>query len=288
MPTLAWSDLYKGHTPNLDKLLDDSAVAALSVRDVVRTTSPADGYAALGAGTRARGVPQSGQVLEPDEDFFGVPAGAVFRRNTGAEPGGGVVSLAQPANTRLNDRLHFDAEIGALGQALEDAGVPRAVVANADGRFALGSPTFDREAGSAMVDASGVVPDGNVSRALIEEDPLAPFGVHYDEAAVIESFTRVWAKGGVVLVEGSDLARVDRYRSNATRASRSGSAATRWPTPTSWWASCSAGSTSPATRCSWWAPYHSSSGSHLTVAGLHAPGVRPGCSAPRAPGGPGS
>ena len=60
-----------------------------------------------------------------------------------------MVSLAQPANTRRNDRLHFDAEVGALGQALEDAGVPRAVVANADGRFALGSPTFDREAGSA-------------------------------------------------------------------------------------------------------------------------------------------
>ena len=276
MPTLAWSDLYRGRTPNLDQLLDDSAVAALSVRDVVRTTSPADGYAAISAGTRARGVAQSGQVLEPDEDFFGVPAGSVFRRNTGAAPGGGVVSLAQPANTRLNDGLSFDAEVGALGQALEDAGVPRAVVANADGRFALGSPTFDREAGGALVDRAGVVPDGNVSRALIEEDPLAPFGVHYDEAAVVSSFERVWAKGGVVMVEGSDLARVDRYRLNATPAQQArlrGDALAN----TDELVGELLRSVDP-TRDSVLVigPYHSSAGSHLTVAALHRPGVQPG------------
>ena len=276
MPTLAWSDLYEGRTPNLDGLLDGSAVAALSVRDVVRTTSPSDGYAAFGAGTRARGVDSSGQVLEPDEDFFGVPAGSVFRRNTGAEPGGGLVSLAQPLVTRRNNRLNFDAEVGALGQALGDAGVPRAVIANADGRFALGSPTFDREAGSALADRSGVVPAGRVSRSLIVEDPLAPFGVHYDEAAVVAAFDGVWDDGGVVLVEGSDLARVDRYRLLATPQQQARLRGDALANTDELVGELLARVDLERDAVLVVGPYHSGSGSHLTVAGLHAPGIDPG------------
>ena len=49
--------------------------------------TPATATPAISAGTRARGVPESGQVLEPDEDFFGVPAESVFRRNTGEVAG---------------------------------------------------------------------------------------------------------------------------------------------------------------------------------------------------------
>jgi hypothetical protein len=276
MPTLGWSDLYRGRTPNLDRLLDGSAVAALSVRDVVRTTSPADGYAAFSAGTRARGTGSSGQVLEPDEDFFGVPAGEVFRRNTGAAPGGGVVSLAQPQVLRRNDRLHFDAEVGALGQALEDAGVPRAVIANADGRFALGSPTFDREGGSALVDRDGVVPDGRVSRDLIVEDPFAPFGVRYELSAVLGAFDSVWDRGGVVMVEASDLARADRYRSMATPAQQVRLRNDALIATDRLVAELLGRVDLERDTVLVVGPYHSTAGSHLTVAGLHAPGVAPG------------
>ena len=73
-------------------------------------------------------------MLEPDEDFFGTPAGAVFARNTGvARVGRGLLAFGFPALVSRNDRLDYGAEIGALGQALADAGVPRAVIANADG-----------------------------------------------------------------------------------------------------------------------------------------------------------
>lgn len=216
LPTLRWADLHAGDTPNLDRLLDDSAVASLAPRVIDRVTSAADGYATLSAGTRARGVAASGQVLEPEEDFFGVPASSVFRRNTGEPAGPGLVSLASPAIVARNARLHYDAEIGALGQALADAGVNRAVIANADGRYALGSPTFDRAAGTSLVDHDGVVPGGAVSADLVVEDPLAPFGVAYAPTAVLAAFDAAWPRGGVVLVEGSDLARADRYRPLAT------------------------------------------------------------------------
>ena len=63
-----------------------------------------------------------------------------------------------------------------------------------------------------------------MSGELIKEDPLAPFGVSYDQEAVLAAFDTAWTAGGVVLVEGSDLARADRYRPLAT-TSTAGAAA---------------------------------------------------------------
>ena len=146
LPALAWEEVYAGHTPAIDALLDDSAVGALSVRDVLPVTDAGDGYATVSAGTRARGALADGQVLEPDEDFFGTPAGAVFRRNTGVNATTGLVAFGYPALVRRNDRLDYDAEVGALGEALAAASMPRAVIANADGQGMLEGPEFTRTA----------------------------------------------------------------------------------------------------------------------------------------------
>ena len=40
LPGLSWDEVYQGDTPNIDALLDESAVAAMSVRDVLRRTRP--------------------------------------------------------------------------------------------------------------------------------------------------------------------------------------------------------------------------------------------------------
>ena len=53
LPALAWEGLYQGDTPALDALLDESAVAAMSVRDVLPVTDAGDGYATVSAGSRA-------------------------------------------------------------------------------------------------------------------------------------------------------------------------------------------------------------------------------------------
>lgn len=271
MPTLGWADLHRGNTPNLDALVDESATGVLSVRNVVRRTDPGDGYAAISAGTRARGVTESGQVLEPDEDFFGVPAGSVFRRNTGDEPGPGMVVLPFPAIVGRNATLDYDAEVGALGQALSDAGVPRAVIANADGRYALGAPTFDRHAGIALADERGAVPAGAVASRLLQEDPLAPFGVSYDPTAVVSAFGPVWDAGGVVLVEGSDLARADRYRSLATPEQRARLRTEALRRTDQLVGELLAEVDPQRDSVLLVGPYHSSAQPHLTVAALRTP-----------------
>jgi len=61
------------------------------------------------------------------------------------------------------------------------------------------------------MDAKGRVPDGSVSNDLLEPDPHAPFGLRTDNDAAYRAFSDAWQRGGVVMVEGSDLLRADLY-----------------------------------------------------------------------------
>jgi hypothetical protein len=276
LPALAWEELYQGDTPVLDSLVDESAVASLSVRDVLPVTTAGDGYAAMSAGTRARGVFGDGQVLEPDEDYFGTPAGAVFERNTGHTEPDGLLAFGFPALDKRNQNLDYGAEIGALGQALADAGVPRAAIANADGDGLLEGPAHQRTAAVSLIDRQGVVPAGAVSSRLLEDDERAPFGVRLAPDAVRAAFERTWRAGGVVLVEGSDLARAERYAPVVSPDLRD---ELRRDTLRSTDALVGEllASVDPSTDSVLVVgPYHRESTTHLTVAALRAPGVEPG------------
>ena len=167
-----------GDTPNLDALLDESAVASLSVRGVVPPHDAGDAYATISAGTRARGVLGSGQVFEPDEDFFGVPAGSVFRRNTGRRRRRRAGQPGPPGAGRQERGLDYDAEIGALGEALgARRRAPRGDRQRRRARCARVRPPSTGRPAIALIDLDGVVPAGAVSGELLTEDPLAPFGV---------------------------------------------------------------------------------------------------------------
>jgi hypothetical protein len=276
LPTLGWDELYRGDTPALDALLDGSAVAAMSVRDVLPETDAGDGYATLSAGTRARGVPTIGQVLEPTEAYRDSSAAAVFARESGLRADTGLLALGFRELVRLNSGLEYDAEVGALGQALADAGVPRAAIANADGVDLLDPRTRNRAAGVALVDEQGTVPAGAVDDRLLEAAPDAPFGVQLDRDAVAAAFEMAWDAGGVVLVEGSDLARVDRYLPLVapTRRVELRRAAVR---ATDELVASLLGSVDEARDAVVVvSPYHAASSIHLTVAGVRAPGVEPG------------
>ena len=108
----------------------------------------------------------------------------------------------------------YDPTIGALGDTLEQAKVPRAVIANGDGaQPVVDDPLqpYQRAAVNALMGSDGRVPAGSVSDDLLEPDPHAPFGLRTDNDAAYRAFSDAWQQGGVVLVEGSDLLRADLY-----------------------------------------------------------------------------
>jgi hypothetical protein len=226
VPGLTWEDIDKNYDdiPNLAALLDDSAVADLATRTITRRVTVADGYSTLNAGTRAVGAGglADGEAFEIDERFGLDTAGRVFERRTGERARRGIVALSIAEIVEENDAELYDAEVGALGDALAAAGHPRAVIGNADGEQPPGSEatSYRRTVVEGLMGSDGVVPAGRVGPDLLVEDPGAPFGLRLDNEAVGEAFADAWAPGAVVLVEASDLVREDAYRSFATSEER--------------------------------------------------------------------
>ncbi len=223
VPHVAWSDLGRGDTPHLDALLDDSAIGNLAVRGVRRRTTTGEGYATLGAGTRA-GAPKEvdGIALAPDEEFEGGPAADAYHRRTG-EPLGPAAAgnLSIAGYHKEQDRLLFGGEVGALGDALTGAGVGTAVIGNADlARTGTDPIRYGRQAVSALMDSDGRLAGGRVDRGLLRPEPDAAFGLRLDPAAVAEAFAAVWRDRSVVLVEGSDLVRSEAYAAFARSGPR--------------------------------------------------------------------
>ena len=151
-------------------------------------------------------------------------AAQAFARRTGADVSRGLVHLGLPQIVEANESTDFEAEVGALGDALADAGYSRAVVANGDGvelptpdpdsddATAEASRRFRRAAVAGLMGADGTVPEGRVSKDLLVDDPNAAFGVRLDNDVVADAFRAVWRAKSVVLVEASDLVRADAYR----------------------------------------------------------------------------
>lgn len=221
LPTVTWADVRDHRLPSLEGLLAESGIANLMLRTTQRTTDAGDGYATIGAGTRTTGGgTDDGTVLQAGEPFGDADGAVVYERRTGAPLAARMGSLGFPALVTANEALLFDSVPGLLGSTLRTAGWGRAVIANAD--RGEGETPFElhREAALALADTAGRVPAGTVSADLLASTPEAPYGLTLDRDAALRTFDRVWQDQRVVLVEGSDLARADAYRSVVTTEQR--------------------------------------------------------------------
>lgn len=278
VPTLSWEDLDEFDAPNLERLLDESAIADLSTRSVVRRTTPGDGYTTLDAGTRARGARGAdGLAFDADESFSGYPVAEVFGRRTGSRVTEGVVNLGLPQIVAANESLPYDAEVGALGETLGEAGVDAAVIGNADGSEQELDVEFGRAVGGGLMNADGIVQGGSVGVDLLMPDPDAPFGRRLDQDVVEEEFEQVWQDQSVVLVEMSDLVREDAYRGRVTKEQRRRLRADAIERSDELvgrlLGHVDIGRGDAVLVVG---PYHASTSVHLTIAGMRARGVEPG------------
>jgi hypothetical protein len=283
LPTLSWDEVRDQDLPALQAFFEQSAVANLSVRGIRSTTDAGDGYTTLGAGGRARGPAIDGgaafgvdEQVEGEGDGEGDPAGVVFARRTGATPPRrGVVSIVGPAIVSRNRPLPYDTEIGALADALAEAGIERGVVANADRTDA--GQVDDRTAVLGIADHDGAVPAGEVGEQLVLPSTTAAGGLVLDQDAVVEATEAALEdQEAVVLVEASDLVRVDavsgvtssaqtrRQRAQALEATDELVGRLLELVDPEHDAVLAVG------------PWHRAGGAHLTVAALQAPDVEPG------------
>ncbi|MDI6869752.1 MAG: hypothetical protein QME79_00090 [Bacillota bacterium] len=200
-------DLAAADLPNFRRLLvRRGALAAANVRPA-GPYLPESGYVSLGAGTRAYGSPTAGLLLGVDEPYEGEPAGVVFQRNTGyPAPPGSLVNLDLPHLLTANAGADHPVVVGALGQALREAGKRAVLLGHAD------TPREpSRLAGCVTMDARGTVPSGNVGTELARPDPHFPTGRRTDYHRLLEEFRRFYPQADLVVVETGDTSRLNRY-----------------------------------------------------------------------------
>ncbi|MFI5047434.1 MAG: hypothetical protein ACHQIG_10265 [Acidimicrobiia bacterium] len=216
-PGVGWSSINEATTPNLWHLFESSAVGNLTARTLGRPDITS-GYVTFGAGTRAIApqTPVDGAGMEPDEPFGTVTARDAFRLDTGRDVTSGILQLGIEPIVAANDAQRVEVTVGALGDTLRRAGLARAVIANGDGHAPDQPGDLRRDAVNALMGGDGVVPAGRVASSLLEAHESAPFGLRYDNGAVVDAFGAVWGPRAVVLVEGSDLVRADTFASTAT------------------------------------------------------------------------
>ena len=278
LPAVSWIEVRDANLPTLHRLLADSAIGALSTRSVRQDTNPANGYTALGAGSRSVASTElAGQNLAPGEHYGDSTAAEVFKRRTGVAADGQIGALGFPAIVDENSAQTFDAEPGALGRALREADIARSVIANAD-TDELTTPELQlhREAALALIDNTGRVP-GTVTRRLLLKDVTAPFGVRLDPDQVIDAFPKDFeTRRSVVLVEASDLARADAYRPLVTPEQRVLARSKALSAADALLASLLERVDLEQDAVLIVGPYHSGRQRELAIVALHSPGVTPG------------
>ncbi|HEY3240151.1 MAG TPA: hypothetical protein VGL92_11340, partial [Acidimicrobiia bacterium] len=258
LPGVTWEDIAGAPVPHLRALVAGSAVASASLHVFHRSTSVAEGYATIGAGALMNAHRRLAAQARPAGD-------------------GGIVSPAAPALVALNERRRREAEVGALGDALDRAGVGRAVVANAD-TAVTGSDMagWHREAVLVLAGGDGRVSGGEVDRSLLATDPAAAFGVRFNPEAVQGAVRAAWTGRSVVVVEASDVARAQLAAGALPPARRRPLVAAALASTDALLAGLLAGIDDRRSAVIVITPSTTAEDAHLGVAALRAPGVQPG------------
>ncbi|MEO6987514.1 MAG: hypothetical protein ABI239_02595, partial [Aquihabitans sp.] len=251
VPRLTWDLLVDQQPEHLMSFLGDSAVGNMSLRTIGARTALGAAYTTIGAGNRA-GVSNAdaGRVMRVTDRYENGSAGDAFNRRTGELTDADIIHLSIESVQARNRRYQYGAVPGALGSALVDAGHRPVVIANTDIQAApdadmvtdplypTGEPTEtegeapsagapqlvepvqseNRPAGLALMTEQGEIPTGKVDRSLLVLDRTAPFGVRLHSGRVLTAAGEQWGDDAVMLVELSDLERVDWYRPRSSRA----------------------------------------------------------------------
>ena len=279
LPATTWADLASVPTPNLARLLDGAAVADLATRATGGPPRLGDGYATLSAGSpSATDGMTDGDALEAGEPFGPDTAATEFRLRTGRTARRGLVQLGLAGIVQKNAGLLYEAKIGALGDALAQAGFDRSVIANADGTEPSTPllPQYRRNAVTGLMRSDGTVPGGAVGPELLQADPSAPFGERLSPDAVDQAFQAAWHGRSVVLVEASDLVRANDYKAFASPEQWERLRQQALAETDAMVGRLLAHVDLRRDAVVVYGPLHPASESALTIAAVHAPGVEPG------------
>lgn len=213
---LTVADMATLRPPTMTALSQQGGIALLNVQSF-SGSSFHRGCLTLGAGAKATGpesVAWAYNVLEP---VGAETAAQVYRRRTGNSPAGAaIVDLGLGPAITSNVRALAPGRPGLLGAALRTAGIRCAVIGNSDTSLEYTQHKERRDAVTLLMDTEGRVPAGEVSKALLREDPAFPFGLRADPEAYERAFLRRLGECQVIAVDVGETFRAEAFRTLAT------------------------------------------------------------------------
>ena len=229
-PYMTWDDIRTGPIPTIRGLARAGTLANMNLRSgPVGTGIGAATKGALLVSTGA-GVTVDATSLQADSVDEMLDAGVasdVFRRLSGVSPAGDqVVFLGVPRQLFANRDLSTPGAVGALGQAVRDAGGATVGVGDSDPGLMLPEIARVRPAGIVAMDTRGRTMFGDVSAATLIGDPTRPFGVRSDARRLLSAYSKAMSsatrasRSGAILaiVDPGDLSRVAASASDASTA----------------------------------------------------------------------
>ncbi|HYZ92797.1 MAG TPA: hypothetical protein VFA34_10460 [Actinomycetota bacterium] len=211
IPGISWSDIRGQELPNIRALL--VSTAALSDRTASREPDLTRGYLTLGAGNPSfvpRDDIRANLAFERDDAFEGGTAAEAHLRRIGTPTAGQIVQVETPALQGFQNRRFYGAEIGRLGQSLNDAGIRTAVVSAADTALDPTEVQQRRGAVLAMMNQDGAVSYGRLN-GLLRFKAQAPFGVETDPRAFVAAAGEAMRSARVTLLDMGETSRADEY-----------------------------------------------------------------------------
>ncbi|SHG90021.1 hypothetical protein SAMN02745221_01233 [Thermosyntropha lipolytica DSM 11003] len=214
------ADLIEADTPNLDKLLEESALGLMNVR--AKNRNPSSSYMSIGSGLKIGTVPNAELSFNSNEDITVLPyvfarqnatvkaqnLYAVFTGQT--PPPEGVVNIYIEMLKNTSSKYKPPYEPGQIGKIARENGLTVAVVGNADTISIL-----NRNIALLAMDENGKVPLGNVSQDLIQVNPLVLGGVETDHQAMLSYIKRYLPLSDILFIDLGDTSRVEIDSINA-------------------------------------------------------------------------
>ena len=217
IPRLGLGDLGSGDMPTLDRLVDEGAMAAASVRTYGSRPTSVEAYSTMSAGTRVRGVATAALAFPADTPVEDSTAADVIERRLGTRPTGEIV-LPDGPRAIAEAGTDVSSVPGALGTALADDGRTTAVVGNADQISPAGLPVIDRPAAIGGMRDDSSVDTGAVGAGLLIRDPSAPYGVRADARSFLAEADAAIASADLVILDPGDTDRASAYGRLSARA----------------------------------------------------------------------
>jgi len=204
---ISLTDLIKTNTPHIDSILEIGGLALMTT-NTGGSRSQKDAYLTMGTGARVAASDRSPYGFQVDEIVLGTRAGDLYLQLTGNKPPeGAIVNLGFPQSVRMNNKRPYTVTIGALGAALEKAGIRCAVIGNCD------IPgEYKRYLVSLMMNENGIVPAGCIDGSFLISDSRRPFGIRTDYDRLIQIVNQLWDSIDVFAIQLGDTSRAEDFR----------------------------------------------------------------------------